>query len=486
MLEYGADIVPRSVELSANLGVVVLAGGLSTRFKSRRSKLLHLLAGRPLLGWVLEAIRELDPAQIVVVHGPHGDDLKQHFQGVNWALQPEAKGTADALLCAIPTLNPGIDSIFLIGGDSPLVSTETLKEAYLAYKGSSGAAAMVFTAMADNPFGYGRIVREGQLIKKIVEERDADIDEKKIREVNSGMYFLHIGGLETELKNVGTENAKGEMYLTDLVAERRAMIFPIEDFTEIMGINTRAELAHAEEIVQRRIVEEFMLSGVSFIRPESSYIEAGVSIAPDTTVLPSTYLLGSTSIGEGCKLGPSTVIDDCIIGEDCTITFSQLHRAKVGDRVKIGPYSNVRPDTVLEDDVKLGDFVELKKAHVGKGAKIPHLSYVGDAEIGEGVNVGAGTITCNYDGYEKHVTVIEEGAFIGSNSTIVAPRTIGKGAYIAAGSVITENVPSDDLAVGRGRQVNKTGYAERMRRKMADRLMGKEGMNDTEGEGHGS
>ena len=469
--------------MSANLGVVVLAGGLSTRFKSRRSKLLHLLSGRPLLGWVLESVKTLEPAQVVVVHGPAGQDLKAHFQGVDWALQPEAKGTADALLCALPALQPGIDSIFLIGGDSPLISSDTLKQAFLAYKGSSGAAAMVLIATTDNPFGYGRIVREGQLAQRIVEEWDADLDEQKIREVNSGMYFLHAGGLAAELKKVGTANAKGEMYLTDLVAARRALIFPIENFTEIMGINTRVELAAAEEIVQRRIVREMMLGGVTFIRPETSYIEAGVSVAPDTTILPGTYLLGSTSIAEGCKLGPDTVIDDCIVGEDCTITFSQLHRAKVGSRVKIGPYSNVRPETVLEDDVKLGDFVELKKARVARGAKIPHLSYVGDAEVGEGVNIGAGTITCNYDGFDKHLTVIEDGAFIGSNSTIIAPRRVGKGSYVAAGSVITEDVPPGDLAVGRGRQANKPGYAERMRKKIEAKKALRESAG---GEEHGS
>ncbi len=472
--------------MSHNLGVVILAGGLSTRFKSRRSKLLHLLAGRPLLGWVLEAVKALDPAQIVVVHGPQGEDLKDKFQGVTWALQPSAKGTADALLCALPALHPGIDTIFLTGGDSPLVSPESLRQARLAYKGSGGAAAMVLTATADNPFGYGRVVREGQLVNKIVEERDANLDEKKICEVNSGMYFFHIGGLEAELKKIGTDNAKGEMYLTDIAGERRALIFPLEDFSEIMGINTRLELAKAEAIVQQKIAESLMLSGVSMIRPESSYVEAGVSVAPDTTILPGTYLLGSTSIGEGCKLGPDTVIDDCIVGEDCVITFSQLHRAKIGNGVKIGPYSNVRPDTVLEDGVKLGDFVELKKAYVAKGAKIPHLSYVGDAEIGEGVNIGAGTITCNYDGFEKHLTVVEDGAFIGSNSTIIAPRTIGKGAYVAAGSVVTENVPPGDLAVGRGRQVNKPGYADRLRAKKSAKRADGQTPAVENGEGHGS
>jgi len=460
------------------LAVVILAGGLSTRFKSKRSKLMHQLAGRPILGWVLEAVAALEPEQTIVVHGKHNTDIVEHFQGVDWALQPEPLGTADALLCGIPALGEGIDSIFLISGDSPLISSDTLGQAWLVAKAATGTTALVLTADTSDPAGYGRVIKNGYFVEKIVEHKDCTSRELEITEVNSGMYFLKLEDLENDLRAVGSHNASGEMYLTDVIGKRSGMIYKLNDFDEMLGINTRCDLAQAEAIIQKRITTQMMMDGVSFIRPEASYIEIGASVAPDTIIYPGSYVLGHSTIGEGCKIGPNTVVDDCVAGDDCTIIFSQLHRAKIGNRVKIGPYCNVRPDTVIEDDVKLGDFVEIKKTLVRKGAKIPHLSYVGDSEIGEKVNIGAGTITCNYDGFMKHPTIIEDGVFVGSNSTIIAPCRIGSGAYVAAGSVITQDVPDDDLAVGRGRQVNKKGYAKRIRknleRRSADEKSGRE------------
>jgi bifunctional UDP-N-acetylglucosamine pyrophosphorylase / glucosamine-1-phosphate N-acetyltransferase len=280
------------------------------------------------------------------------------------------------------------------------------------------------------------------------------------------MYFLNTYNLHDDLQAIDDSNAAHELYLTDVISSRKALAYIVEDFHEILGINTRYELTQMEAIVQERLTRRFMEDGVSFVRPETSYIEIGVTIAPDTMVLPGTYLMGKTAVGSGCTLGPNCVIADCDISDGCTVTFSQMHNAKVGSGVKIGPYANIRPDTVLADNVKIGNFVETKKTIVAKGSKIPHLSYVGDSEVGEGVNIGAGTITCNYDGFEKHKTTIEDNVFIGSNSTIVAPRVLKKGSYVAAGSVITEDVPVNDLAIGRGRQVNKPGSAERLRQQL--------------------
>ncbi|MEP0813992.1 MAG: bifunctional UDP-N-acetylglucosamine diphosphorylase/glucosamine-1-phosphate N-acetyltransferase GlmU [bacterium] len=451
-----------------NLAVVVLAGGLSTRFKSDTPKLLHKLAGKPILGWVLDAARVLNPLQIIVVYGPHNEFLKEHFQGVDWALQEHPRGTADALLSSKSVLDPRVKEILLISGDTPFIRPETLLDAVEMFEGvAKDVKAVVLAAIIGDPTGYGRIVRSGNRVDRIIEEKDAKPSERENREVNSGIYVLALNGIWSELSGVSTENAKGEMYLTDVISTRKALICPVQDSWEIAGINTRADLAAAEAEAQRRIISRHLLDGVSFIRPETCYVEAAVTIAPDTVIMPGTCLLGNTTIGAGCKIGPDSYIDRSSIGDGCEILKSTVNRASVGNRVKIGPFCNVRPETVLEDDVKLGDFVEIKKARVGRGSKIPHLSYVGDAVIGERVNIGAGTITCNYDGVNKHQTTIEDDVFVGSNSTIIAPRIIRKGGYVAAGSVITEDVPPDDLAVGRGRQVNKSGYARRLRESMA-------------------
>ncbi len=446
--------------------------------KSAIPKVAHMVAGRPMIGWVVHALRPLGCDRIIVVVG-HGKELvtavvKEHLpygSEVAFVEQPEPLGTGHAAKVGVEWLEEHAREtgghVLIVHGDSPLITSETLAE-LVVYQEESEAAATILTAQLEDPTGYGRVLRgEDGRVLQIVEERDCGPDEAAITEVNAGFYCMDRARLVEALDKLSNDNAQREYYLPDVIeylvdsgAEVQAIDAPAE---EVMGVNTRAELAEAERLLRERINRIHMASGVTLVDPDTTYIGAEVSIAPDTRILPGTIVEGETSIGEGCEIGPYTRIVDSVVGSRCVITYSVLREAQLGNDVTVGPFAYLRSGTRLADRVHIGASVETKNARVGEDTKIPHLSYVGDAEVGARVNVGAGTITCNFDGEQKHSTVIEDDARIGSDTMLIAPVRIGKGAYTAAGSAITLDVPAGDLGVARQRQRNVAGWALRRR-----------------------
>jgi len=451
---------------------VILAAGRATRFKSKhtRSKVVFPLAGVPMIEHILTTVQQLGPDQtVIVVNNEVRDELSSHYGSLyNMVVQEQQLGTGDALATALPALQKDIELVLVLPGDVPLVTEEALRSVIGA---AFGADAAMLTFEPPEAKGYGRVVTEDGLVTKIVEEVDADATELGIREVNSGIYAIERKWAETALERArdkfGTENRKGEYYLTDIVHFLRTRAVLYEPASDLMGINDRAQLNDAENVVQHRLLRKHALNGVTFVRGETTYVEANVKLGGDTVVLPGCVLRGDTVIGEDCEIGPMSYIEDSRLGDGCRVFCSHLVGVHAEEGVKIGPYSNLRPGTNLAENVKVGNFVELKKASIGAGSKVPHLSYVGDAKVGTGTNIGAGTITCNYDGFAKYETSIGDGVFIGSNSTLVAPLSIGDGAYTAAGSTVTRDVPPDALAVGRARQENKEDYARKLREKKA-------------------
>ncbi len=437
---------------------VILAAGKGTRMHSELPKVLHRVAGKCLVQHVLDAVGEAGVVQKIVVIG-HGGEQVQQLVGdsVSYAWQKEQLGTGHAVLQAMPHVAGDVERVLILCGDTPLLTGQSLKR-LLRHFDETGVKGAVLTACLDRPDGYGRVVKDEEgLVLKIVEQGDAQPAELEIKEVNSGVYCFARKELEEALKILQPDNVQGEYYLTDVVSVFRRQGLPVSSCLtgeeDIYGINTRLELARAEGIFRRRINEKLMENGVTIIDPASSYIEAEVEIAPDTVIHPLTVIQGKTKIGSNCQVGPNVVMVDSVLGDGVKVWQSVLEAAVVGKGSRIGPFSYLRPGTVLGEEVKVGDFVELKNSFVGNNSKVPHLTYIGDASIGKNVNIGAGTITCNYDGKRKWRTVIEDDAFIGSNSNLVAPLTIGEGAYVAAGSTLTENVPEKSLGIARGRQV---------------------------------
>lgn len=449
---------------------VVLAAGKSTRFKSKSglSKIFHPLAGIPMVEYVLRVLQRVCPEEIVVVLNPENKDEFLRFYGDLYkvAVQDPPLGTGDALATALPHLGAEVQYALVLSADTPLVTEKALHDVLESASGGDGA---VLTFQPEEPRGYGRILRddEGHFVSQIVEESELDEATKGIKECNSGIYAFELRWLPEVIERArtefGTKNKKGEYFLTDVARFLRLIPCFYEPAVDLLGINDRAQLNEAENIIQKRIISAHAREGVSFIRAETTYIEADVRIGPDTTIFPGCILRGDTSIGENCEIGPMTYLEDCRIGANSIILYSHLVQVHTEEGVKIGPFANLRPGTVLGEGVKVGDFVEIKNSRIGARSKVPHLSYVGDAEVGSEVNIGAGTITCNYDGFSKYKTVIEDGVFIGSNNTLVAPVRIGKGAYTAAGSTINKDVPQDALAIGRASQENKDGYARKLR-----------------------
>jgi bifunctional UDP-N-acetylglucosamine pyrophosphorylase/glucosamine-1-phosphate N-acetyltransferase len=438
---------------------IILAAGQGTRMKSKLPKVLHKVAGKPMLGHVLDTLKIAGVQRQIVVLG-HGSDIIEKWlpEEVEVAYQKQQLGTGHALLQAQGLLQKTKGTVMVVCGDTPLLQASTLK-GLLNTHNNTNAQVTVLTADIANPTGYGRIIRENSQVKAIIEEKDADIHQKAITEINTGSYCFEAQFLQDYLGKLTNDNAQSEYYLTDLVKlaatnNLRVEGFLLEDFTESLGINNRVQLAEAEKILRTRVLKDLMLAGVTIIDPQSTYIEATVKIAPDTIIYPGTLLEGQTSIGEDCHIGPGVRMIDTIVGDSCQIQNAVLLECKVNNNCKIGPFAYLRPGAVLEDNVKIGDFVEIKKSVIGKGSKVPHLSYVGDAFVGEGVNIGCGTITCNYDGKNKHLTKIENGAFIGSNTNLVAPVTVGKNAFIGAGSTINKDVPANALAIAREKQKN--------------------------------
>jgi bifunctional UDP-N-acetylglucosamine pyrophosphorylase/glucosamine-1-phosphate N-acetyltransferase len=451
--------------------VVVLAAGQGTRMKSQLPKVLHQIAGRPMIEHVLHAAQAVTPATVTVIVGHRADLVRERLSGgaagvPQFALQEPQRGTAHALQQAEQALTGHSGTVILLSGDVPLLRAATLQRLLDTHRGAN-AAATVVTATVDRPYGYGRIVRTKGRIARIVEERDASPAERHIKEINSGIYAFDLAPLFDSLRGIAAQNAQGEFYLTDLIAiyRRRKLVvetLSVDNPEEIRGINSRTELADVSRLVRQKKNEELMAAGVTLIDPATTYIDPDVEVGPDTVIHPGVALEGHTRVGAACEIQAHVRIADSQIGDRVTINnFCLILGARVADGATVGPFAHLRPDTVVHERAKVGNFVELKKTSLGAGSKVNHLSYLGDATVGADVNVGAGTITCNYDGEKKHETVIEDGAFIGSDTQLIAPVRVGKGAYVGAGSSITEDVPAGALGIARGRQSNVEGWAER-------------------------
>jgi bifunctional UDP-N-acetylglucosamine pyrophosphorylase/glucosamine-1-phosphate N-acetyltransferase len=452
--------------------VVVLAAGKGTRMKSRLPKVLHQAAGLPLIEYVLRSADSLAPTSIVVVVGHGAEEVERTLlarPGLSFARQEPQLGTGHALLQAESALRGKSGTVVLLSGDVPLLRADTLRR-LIEHHAAHGAAATVVTAVMDDPTGYGRIVRDGGGIAAIVEHRDASNDQRAINEINSGIYAFDLAPLFDALREIGSSNAQGEYYLPDLVRIYRARGLVVEtivlaDPAEISGVNSRKELADVAATLRQAKNEALMAAGVTLIDPSSAFIGPDVTIGADTIIHPGVHLEGRTEIGEnvviysGVRIVDSRIDSGAVINNFCVITES-----RVGAGARVGPFAHIRPASNVGPEAHVGNFVELKKTALGRGSKANHLAYLGDATIGEKVNVGAGTITCNYDGVAKHPTIIEDGAFIGSDSQLVAPVRIGRGAYVAAGSSITEDVPPESLAIARGKQVNKEGWVARKKK----------------------
>jgi len=451
-----------------NTACVILAAGLGKRMNSNLPKVLHKVCGIPMLQSVIDTARKLKNDKIVVVTGKHDELIKKTLASpdIFFVLQEEPKGTGHALLCARQSLKGFQGVLIVLNGDSPLVSAETIRK-FLRMHLKNKSAVSVLSFQAENPDDYGRIVRDasGQVLS-IVEQKDADAMQKKIHEVNSGVYAINHDLLPL-LDNIKINRKKGEYYLTDIVAaalkkgsKTSAYCIGAED--EFMGVNTREELYRASMFMKKKLIEKWAGKGVTFLDMDSVFIHAGVTIGNDTTVYPNVYLEGHTKIGSGTTIFPNVRILDSEIGSNVVIKDSTvIEGSTIKNRASVGPFARIRPGSEIGTDARIGNFVELKKAVIGTGAKASHLSYLGDARIGRDVNVGAGTITCNYDGNRKSVTIIEEGVFIGSDSQLVAPVTIGRGAFIGAGSTITKNVPPFALALSRVEQRTIKGWAKK-------------------------
>ncbi len=451
--------------------VVVLAAGEGTRMRSRLPKVLHPVLDRPLLGHVLAATGALGPAETVVVVG-HGraaviDYLGEHHPDVATSVQEEQRGTGHAVRTALARRSLSDGPVVVLAGDAPLITTETLR-AMLAAHADTAAAATVLSAFVDDPTGYGRVVRDAHgAVSGIVEHKDADEVQRTVREVNSGVYAFAPDALVDALARLGTDNAAGEEYLTDVLALLRAdgqVVGAVAAASpdEVMGVNDRAQLADVARRLRDRVLLAWMRAGVTVVDPATTWVGVGVELEPDVVVHPHTQLEGRTRVAAGAAVGPDTTLRDVEVGADARVRRSEATGAVIGEHADVGPFSYLRPGTVLAAGSKVGAYVETKNAVVGEGSKVPHLSYVGDAEIGAGTNIGAATVFVNYDGVAKHRTVVGDAVRIGSDSMLVAPVTVGDGAYTAAGSVITEDVPPGALAVGRARQRNIEGWvAER-------------------------
>ncbi len=464
---------------AGTFAIAILAAGKGTRLKSRRPKVLHEIAGKPLLAHVVTAASEVVPAQnIFAIIGHEADRVREALSpaGINFILQREQRGTGHAMMEARDALE-GFGTVLVLSGDVPLIKAETIKRVRDFHSAHAPAMTML-TAEPPDPTGYGRVFRkrvkgnESDEVQRIVEQKSLRGKEAEQREVNSGIYAFATKPLYAHISKLQTDNAHHEYYLTDMVellnkAREKVLALRATDSDEVLGVNTRIELAELDAKLRDKKSRELMLAGTTIFRPETCDIDADVEVGPDTVIEPFVQLIGKTKIGADCRIRSYSVITNCEIGDNVLIRPGCiLEDSVVRKGAQLGPYSHLRPGSDIGEGAHVGNFVETKKTRLGKGSKANHLTYLGDAEIGEGVNVGAGTITCNYDGVNKHATTIEDGAFIGSDATLVAPVRIGKGAYIGAASCITEDVPADALAVGRGRQVTKEGWASGRRLKL--------------------
>ncbi len=448
------------------VAVVILAAGDGSRMKSALSKVLHFAAGKPIVAHVVDAARGADAAKVVLVVPPAYESIRAAIgEDVAYEVQDPPRGTGDAARCGLRALGEDVGLVLIVNGDGPCIQAETLR-AMLAARGD--ADGVFLTVQRDDPTGYGRVVRDSDgSLQKIVEESDCDDEQRQLREVNAGVYLFDAKVLATALAALSPDNAQGELYLTDALEVirqqgSRVALYQHDDIDEVQGVNTRAELARAEETLRQRNVTALMSAGVTIRNPDTVFVDTDVSVGPDTTIYPGVTLEAGAEIGGGCTLYPNVRIARSKLGDGVVVLDgSVIEDAMVDDNASLGPYARLRPGAHVCVGAKVGNFVEMKKTTLGPGSKAGHLTYLGDADIGAGANIGAGTITCNYDGKNKHRTEIGDDAFIGSNTALVAPVRVGSGAYIGAGSTITKDVPDKSLGVARGRQIVKEGWAAR-------------------------
>ena len=445
------------------LAVAVLAAGKGTRMKSALPKVLQPLAGATLVERVLASARNLQPERRLLIVGHQAERVEQQLsavEGLEFVLQQPQNGTGHAVQQLMPALEGFSGELLVLNGDVPLLRAETIDELVSTHR-SSGADVTLLTARLADPTGYGRVFADasGQ-VSGIVEHRDCSEDQRSNNLTNAGIYCFNWEKLAATLPQLSTDNDQGELYLTDTVAMLdKAMHVEVADPDEVNGINNRKQLAQCEAVLQERLRDHWMNEGVTFVDPTSCTLSEHCSFGRDVVIEPQTHLRGTCSLGDGCRIGPGSVLEDAKVGNNVTVMLSVVRSAEIGDDVAIGPYAHLRPGADIGDACKIGNFVEVKKSRLNPGSKVNHLSYIGDAQLGAGVNVGAGTITANYDGINKHQTVIGDGSKTGANSVLVAPVTIGTNVTIGAGSTITKNVPSNALAIGRGKQFIKENWS---------------------------
>ena len=446
---------------------VILAAGMGTRMKSKMPKVLHTVCGKPLSKWVIDASKAAGADKVCAVVGHKAETVKEVLGDVcEFALQAEQKGTGHAVMQAIDVIKNSKGEVVILNGDTPLITAETINKA-IEYHKNNDNQATVITAILDDTTGYGRIVRDNDgSVLKIVEQKDASEEEKKINEVNSGMYVFDAQSLVYALDKITPNNAQGEYYLTDtleilLSAGKKIGGYAISDNDEIRGINDRVQLNEAEKIMQKRINEYHMRNGVTMRNPESVYIEDGVEIGNDTEICQNVTIKSGTKIGSDCVIGSGSMLDRAVIHDGVDVLSSVILESEVDEGTHVGPFAYIRPNCHVGKEVKVGDFVELKNSNIDDGTKISHLTYIGDSDVGKRVNFGCGTVTCNYDGKKKYRTTIGDDCFVGCNTNFVSPINVGDGVYIAAGSTITEDIPENSLSIARARQVNKEGWKDK-------------------------
>lgn len=447
---------------------IILVAGQGTRMKSKLKKELHPILGRPMIQYVLDALKPTSIKQTVSIVGHSREEVKQTIGDVSeYVTQEEQLGTGHAVIQAKELLQDKQGTTIVVCGDTPLITAETFEKLFNHHE-SSQSKATILTTKLENPAGYGRVVRNEQDgVEKIVEHKDASNIERNINEINTGTYCFDNEALFAALEEVGNDNVQGEYYVTDVIEilkkqNDKVSAYVVEDVDETIGINDKVALAEASKIMQRRINEQHLRNGVTILDPENTYISAEVSIKADAVIHPGSVISGNTIVGSETHIGPNSEIHNSVIGEAAHIRQSVVNDSKIGNKVKIGPYAHIRPEATIKDDVKVGNFVEIKNSEIAKGTKVPHLSYIGDASLGEEVNIGSGAVTVNYDGSNKHRTIIGDHAFIGCNANLIAPVTIENSGFVAAGSTITKDVPEESLAFGRAKQVNKEGYAKKL------------------------
>lgn len=452
-----------------NHATLILAAGKGTRMKSDLPKVLHSICGKPMIFFPMQLAHAVQSHQTIVVLGHEADRVEAALRSVapgpfQVALQYEQRGTGHAVAQALPLLDRAVEKALILYGDAPLLRADALHALFAA---STGKKLAFLSATLQNPTGYGRVVRDPSTKDPmcIVEERDCTETQRTLQEVNAGVYVVERTFLQHAIAQLAPNNNQGELYLTDLVAQafaQRSVACVSVPSEEIQGVNDRVDLAHAARVINQRVLHMHMRAGVTVINPENVYCDVGVSIGPDTVIEPGVWLRGQTQIGSHCIVATGSILTDVSVGDRVVIKpYTVIAQSVLSDDVQIGPFSHVRPETHLETGVRVGNFVELKKTRMGNSSKANHLSYLGDADIGQHVNIGCGTITCNYDGVHKHKTTILDGAFIGSDSQLVAPVTIGENATVGAGTTVVQDVPAGSLALSRVPQTHKSGYSKR-------------------------